>query len=71
MPIDCSFAAAVLSRLCCLQVMIWDDHQKRCIGELSFRSQVWLPAAVVLLEQPWTLAELRLCEDQPKACAHG
>ncbi len=23
-----------------LQVMIWDDHQSRCIGELSFRSQV-------------------------------
>eukprot|EP00891_Asterochloris_glomerata_P000677 jgi/Astpho2/677/fgenesh1_pm.00013_%23_28_t len=22
------------------KVMIWDDHQKRCIGELSFRSQV-------------------------------
>ena len=25
---------------CCMQVMIWDDHQGRCIGELSFRSQV-------------------------------
>ena len=23
-----------------LQVMIWDDHQSRCIGELSFRSEV-------------------------------
>lgn len=23
-----------------VQVMIWDDHQNRCIGELSFRSQV-------------------------------
>lgn len=23
-----------------LQVMIWDDHQNRCIGELSFRSEV-------------------------------
>jgi hypothetical protein len=23
-----------------LQVMIWDDHQVKCIGELSFRSQV-------------------------------
>mgnify|MGYP001810063681 CR=1 FL=1 len=23
-----------------LQVMIWDDHQAKCIGELSFRSQV-------------------------------
>ena len=23
-----------------VQVMIWDDHQGRCIGELSFRSQV-------------------------------
>ena len=23
--------------------MIWDDHQSRCIGELSFRSQVTLP----------------------------
>lgn len=22
------------------KVMIWDDHQGRCIGELSFRSQV-------------------------------
>ena len=22
------------------QVMIWDDHQAKCIGELSFRSQV-------------------------------
>jgi hypothetical protein len=25
-----------------LQVMIWDDHQNRCIGELSFRSEVTL-----------------------------
>lgn len=24
----------------CMQVMIWDDHQAKCIGELSFRSQV-------------------------------
>ena len=23
-----------------LQVMIWDDHQGRCIGELTFRNQV-------------------------------
>ena len=23
-----------------VQVMIWDDHQNRCIGELSFRSEV-------------------------------
>ena len=23
-----------------LQVMIWDDHQGRCIGELNFRTQV-------------------------------
>ena len=23
-----------------MQVMIWDDHQSRCIGELSFRSDV-------------------------------
>jgi hypothetical protein len=23
-----------------VQVMIWDDHQAKCIGELSFRSQV-------------------------------
>ncbi len=30
-----------------LQVMIWDDHQGRCIGELSFRSQA----------RPWT----RMC----------
>ena len=22
------------------KVMIWDDHQAKCIGELSFRSQV-------------------------------
>jgi hypothetical protein len=22
------------------KVMIWDDHQSRCIGELSFRSEV-------------------------------
>ena len=22
------------------KVMIWDDHQNRCIGELSFRSEV-------------------------------
>jgi hypothetical protein len=22
------------------QVMIWDDHQNRCIGELSFRAEV-------------------------------
>lgn len=22
------------------KVMIWDDHQNRCIGELSFRSKV-------------------------------
>lgn len=27
-----------------LQVMIWDDHQGRCIGELSFRSQVSIPS---------------------------
>lgn len=26
----------------CRQVMIWDDHQAKCIGELSFRSQVWV-----------------------------
>ena len=23
-----------------MQVMIWDDHQGRCIGELTFRNQV-------------------------------
>ncbi|KAF8398858.1 hypothetical protein HHK36_014722 [Tetracentron sinense] len=23
------------------KVMIWDDHQNRCIGEFSFRSEVW------------------------------
>lgn len=28
------------SQPCCAQVMIWDDHQNRCIGELSFRSEV-------------------------------
>ena len=22
------------------KVMLWDDHQARCIGELSFRSEV-------------------------------
>ena len=27
----------------CAQVMIWDDHQGRCIGELTFRNQVRLP----------------------------
>ena len=26
-----------------VQVMIWDDHQGRCIGELSFRSQACPP----------------------------
>ena len=52
-PGDCSLAAAALSGPRCLQVMIWDDHQKRCIGELSFRSQVRLPAAVPLSVQPW------------------
>lgn len=41
----------------CFQVMIWDDHQVKCIGELSFRSQVqavkehtsrtWYPAAAL------------------------
>ena len=34
------------ARLChvaaSLQVMIWDDHQGRCIGELTFRNQVRL-----------------------------
>lgn len=25
---------------CCMQVMMWDDHQQKCVGELSFRSQV-------------------------------
>lgn len=24
----------------CAQVMMWDDHQGKCVGELSFRSQV-------------------------------
>ena len=26
-----------------VQVMIWDDHEGRCIGELTFRNQVCLP----------------------------
>ena len=32
---------------CIAQVMIWDDHQNRCIGELSFRSQVSYILAVM------------------------
>ena len=35
---DCLSLADDSVRL--LQVMIWDDHQGRCIGELGFRSQV-------------------------------
>ena len=35
-PIQFNFAHLELH----VQVMIWDDHQNRCIGELSFRSQV-------------------------------
>ena len=35
-----SSAAAAADTACVVQVMIWDDHQGRCIGELSFRSQV-------------------------------
>jgi len=31
-----------LNLLLRMQVMIWDDHAGRCIGELSFRSQVFL-----------------------------
>lgn len=29
-----------LPNSCFFEVMIWDDHQNRCIGELSFRSEV-------------------------------
>ena len=29
----------LLLELAIPQVMIWDDHQGRCIGELGFRSQ--------------------------------
>ena len=25
------------------KVMVFDDHQKRCIGELTFRTEVLLP----------------------------
>lgn len=32
-----------------VQVMIWDDHQGRCIGELSFRSQVIVAGAATAL----------------------
>jgi hypothetical protein len=32
-----------------VQVMIWDDHQGRCIGELTFRNQVWLQLSI-----PWS-----------------
>ena len=32
------------------KVMIWDDHQGRCIGELSFRSQVGLPGVSSVCE---------------------
>lgn len=29
-----------LTAIRAVQVMIWDDHQNRCIGELSFRTDV-------------------------------
>lgn len=50
-----------------LQVMLWDDHQERCIGELGFRSQVrcLCPICVAPFQQ--------ICSEHPcfrRAC-HG
>ncbi|OVA14840.1 WD40 repeat [Macleaya cordata] len=50
------------------KVMIWDDHQSRCIGELSFRSEVRAvrlrrDRIIVVLEQKifvYNLADLKL-----------
>ena len=44
-----------------MQVMIWDDHQGRCIGELNFRTQVICPrqptcALIGLCSQPSYMA---------------
>lgn len=54
---------AVVDWACALgggQVMIWDDSQSRCIGELSFRSEVY---SVKLRRDkyvpPWSGAERR------------
>jgi hypothetical protein len=33
-------AALSMHYLSLVQVMMWDDHQQKCVGELSFRSQV-------------------------------
>ena len=35
-----SLCFAQLRAMYIVQVMIWDDHQGRCIGELNFRTQV-------------------------------
>eukprot|EP00899_Mesostigma_viride_P008604 jgi/Mesvir1/17745/Mv05600-RA.1 len=53
-----------------LSVMIWDDHQSRCIGELSFRSEVRAvrlrrDRIVVVLEHKvyvYNFADLRLLQ---------
>ncbi|XP_022954028.1 autophagy-related protein 18a-like [Cucurbita moschata] len=52
----------------CNKVMIWDDHQSRCIGELSFRSAVrgvrlQRDRIIVILEQKvfvYNFADLKL-----------
>lgn len=50
------------------KVMIWDDHQSRCIGELSFRSEVravrlWRDRIIVVLDRKifvYNFADLKL-----------
>lgn len=49
-----------------MQVMIWDDHQGRCIGELNFRTQVNCPrqsmcALIGLCSQPSHMAPIPSC----------